>query len=44
MSANDDAAADRAFEQRARDELRRGLAQTPPDVHSVLDRCVARAL
>ena len=44
MSAGDDDAADRAFEQRARDELRRSIDQTPPDVRAQLDRSVERAL
>src|SRR5690348_6205105 len=44
MSADDDDAADRAFEQRARAELRPGPGQTPPDVQSQLDRIVERAL
>ena len=44
MKAEDDDAADRAFEQRARAELRRGVEQTPPQVRVQLDRIVDRAL
>jgi hypothetical protein len=40
MSAEEDEAADRAFEQRARAELRRGTEQTPPGVQAQLDRIV----
>jgi hypothetical protein len=39
MSADDDAA-DRAFEQRARADLRRTVDQTPPDVQARLDQIV----
>lgn len=44
MSAEEDDAADRAFEQRARAELRRTNEQVPPDVRAGLDRIVERAL
>jgi hypothetical protein len=44
MSAEDDDAADRAFEQRARADLRHGVEQTPPEVSAQLERIVARAL
>ena len=43
MSADEQDAAERAFEQRARAELR-DPQQTPPDVHAELDRIVQRAL
>ena len=39
-----DDAADRAFEQRARADLRRGIEQTPSDVRASLDRIVEHAL
>ena len=44
MSAGDDQANDRAFEQRARDELRRGIDQTSPELRAQLDQIVERAL
>jgi len=44
MSADDDDAADRTFEQHARADLRRGIEQTPPDVRARLDSIVAQAL
>jgi hypothetical protein len=44
MSAEEDDAADHAFEQRARAELRNANEPVPPDVHAALDRAVARAL
>jgi hypothetical protein len=44
MSSVDDDEADRAFEQRARIELRRGLDQTPPELRARLDQVVDRAL
>jgi len=44
MSADDDDAADRAFEQRVRADLRRGVDELPPDVRAKLDRIVDRAL
>ncbi len=44
MSATDDEEADRAFEQRARAELRRRLEQTPPELRARLDHVVDRAL
>lgn len=40
----DDDAADRAFEVRARAELRRAIDETPPDLRVRLDRAVDRAL
>jgi hypothetical protein len=43
MSVDDDAA-DRAFEQRARAELRRGIDETPPALRARLDGIVDRAL
>lgn len=43
MNAEDDDA-DRAFEQRARAELRRGVEQTPPEVRTQLDRIIEEAL
>jgi hypothetical protein len=44
MTGDDDDAADRAFERRARAELRRGIDETPADVRAQLDRIVERAL
>jgi len=44
MSADDDDAAERAFEQRARSELRRGVEETPADVAARLDQGVQLAL
>jgi hypothetical protein len=44
MSAEDDDAADRAFEARARAELRRGIDETPPALRTKLDRIVEQAL
>jgi hypothetical protein len=40
MNADDDDAADRAFEERARAELRRGADETPPELRARLDRMV----
>jgi hypothetical protein len=44
MSAEHDDAADRAFEERARSELRRGIEETPVDVAARLDQSVQLAL
>jgi hypothetical protein len=44
MSADDDDAADRAFELRARAELQRGVDGTPPELRAKLDRLVDAAL
>jgi hypothetical protein len=44
MSVEDDDAADRAFEARARAELRRGIDETPPELRAKLDRIVDRAV
>jgi hypothetical protein len=44
MSAEEDDAAEHAFEQRARAELRRADEQLSPEVHVELDRIVTRAL
>lgn len=44
MSAEDDDAADRAFEARARADLRRGIDATPPALRAKLDRIVDQAL
>jgi hypothetical protein len=44
MSADEQDAADRAFEQRARADLQRGIERTPPDVRARLDGIVDRAL
>ena len=43
MNADHDDA-DRAFEQRARADLRRGIDQTPADVRARLDRIIDEAL
>jgi hypothetical protein len=44
MSAGDDHAEDLAFERRAREELRRGIDETPPELRARLDQGVERAL
>jgi hypothetical protein len=44
MNVEDEDAADRAFEQRARAELRRGVGETPAAVSAKLDESVRLAL
>lgn len=44
MNADDDDAADRAFEKRARAELRRSVDDTQPDLRAQLERIAENAL
>jgi hypothetical protein len=44
MSPEDNDLADREFERRAADELKRGIEATPPEIRARLDRLVVRAL